>query len=158
MSLTQSASFTNTSNPLSSTRLPSDAYVLSLAALPSRYAASASAPSNEIYLFDSHSLRPAQSLYGHEGGTTSLRAVDAIAGTNQRSLVSSGKDGTVKVWDDRAGSVAVQSMCSFRITSPSTPRFDHSKNKSGCICAVRTQCASQEDPALCYAQMFHPMV
>lgn len=139
MSLTQSASFTNTSNPLRSTRLPSDAYVLSLAALPSRYAASASAPSNEIYLFDSHSLRPAQSLYGHEGGTTSLRAVDAIVGTNQRSLVSSGKDGTVKVWDERAGTVAVQSMFSFRITSPSTPRFDHSKNKFGCICATRTQ-------------------
>lgn len=139
MSLAQSASFTNISTPLKSTRLPSDAYVLSLAALPSRYAASASAPSNKIHLFDTHSLRAVQSLSGHEGGTTSLRAVDAIIGTNQRSLVSSGKNGTVKVWDDRAGSVAIQSMFSFLVVSPSTRRFDHSKNKSGCLCATCTQ-------------------
>lgn len=129
MSLAQSPSFTNASRPLKSTRLPSDAYVLSLAALPSRYAASASAPSNKIHIFDSQSFRAAQSLSGHEGGTTSLRAVDAIIGTNQRSLISSGRDSTVKVWDDRSGSVAIQSTFSFFVVSPSTRRFDHSKNK-----------------------------
>ncbi|GJE84958.1 WD40 repeat-like protein [Phanerochaete sordida] len=108
MSLTESPEFTATSRPITSTALPSGAYVLSLAALQSSYAASSSAPSNTIYFYDKANLRPVAHVVGHGEAITTMRAVPHFAGTARETLVSSGKDGLVKVWDERTGAAAVQ--------------------------------------------------
>ena len=114
MSLLESPSFIEQTGPLKTSSLPCDAYVLAIAAVGSYYAVSASAPSHKIYLFDQSSLRSSRSFEGHAGGTTSLRAVDSLAGTNQRVLISSGKDGVVRVWDDRTNATAIESTCCAR--------------------------------------------
>lgn len=116
MSLVESPTLTTQTIPLKSATLPSQAYVLSLASLPFHYAASASAPSNAIHIFDKSDLRIVCSLPGHDVATSSLRSVDAIAGMTHQVLVSSGKDGTVKAWDERSGAVAIESQLqSFKI-------------------------------------------
>ncbi|KAF8271720.1 WD40 repeat-like protein [Lactarius quietus] len=108
MSLQESLSFIEQTEPLQSSSLLCDAYVLGIAAVGSYYAVSASAPSHKIFLFDRTSLRTSRSFEGHAGGTTSLRAVDSLAGVNQRAIISSGKDGVVRVWDDRTSSTAIE--------------------------------------------------
>ncbi|KAF9563335.1 WD40 repeat-like protein [Agrocybe pediades] len=82
-------------------------YVLSIASLPSFYAASASAPFNVIDIFDKTTLRGVQTLSGHETATTSLRTAASLAGTIQNCLVSSGKDGSVKAWDERSSTPSI---------------------------------------------------
>lgn len=114
MSLVASESLQTFSKPLKSTSAPSKSYVLSLASLPSCYAASTSAPSNTIHLYDTSDLRVIATLGGHEEGVTSLRAVDTVGGKNVRRLISSGRDGTVKVWDERTGSVGIQMQSAGR--------------------------------------------
>jgi WD40 repeat protein len=109
MSLLESATLVEQTTPLKSSRLPCDAYVLAIAAFGSFYAASASAPSHRIYLFDKTSLGTSHSFEGHREGTTSLCGVDSVAGTNRRVIVSSGRDGVVRVWDDRTGTTAIES-------------------------------------------------
>jgi len=109
MPLLESATLSEQTAPVRSSSLPCDAYVLAIASFGTYYAASASPPSHRIYLFDKTSLRTSQSFEGHQGGTTSLRAVDSVAGTNTRVIISSGKDGIVRVWDDRTGATAVKS-------------------------------------------------
>ena len=109
MFLLESATLVEQTTPLRSSNLPCDAYLLAIAASGSYYAASASAPSHRIYLFDKASLRTSHSFEGHQGGTTSLRGVDSVAGTNRRVVVSSGRDGVVRVWDDRTGATAIES-------------------------------------------------
>ncbi|TFK43035.1 WD40-repeat-containing domain protein [Crucibulum laeve] len=107
--LLESPHITTQTNPLKTcTSSSENAYILAIASTPNFYAASASAPSNVIDLFDKNTLRGITSLPGHTNGTTSLKAVDAIAGLGRRSLVSSGKDGSVKVWDERAGTFCIQ--------------------------------------------------
>ncbi|KAF8164828.1 WD40-repeat-containing domain protein [Crassisporium funariophilum] len=86
----------------------SKSYILSIAALPGHYAASNSAPSNVIDIFDKTTLQGFQTLSGHEVATTSLRAVDNLAGSMKRCLVSSGKDGSVKAWDERSNSHSIK--------------------------------------------------
>ncbi|PSR71849.1 hypothetical protein PHLCEN_2v12350 [Hermanssonia centrifuga] len=107
MSLTESPSLSKTATPIKSTVLPSDAYVLSLASLPSHYAASSSASANNIYLFDKFSLRPIGELAGHDRATTCMRSVPKV-GDSREVLLSCGKDALVKVWDERSCSVALQ--------------------------------------------------
>ena len=109
MSLLESATLVEQTVPLRSSSLPCDAYFLAIASLGSYYAASASAPSDRIYLFDKTSLQTLRSLDGHQGGTTSLRGVDSVAGTNRRAILSSGRNGVVRVWDDRTGDTAIDS-------------------------------------------------
>ena len=109
MPLLESATLSEQTTPLRSSSLPCNAYVLAIAAFGSYYAASASAPSHRIYLFDKTSLRMSRSFEGHQGGTTYLRAVDSVAGTNNRVIISSGKDGIVRVWDDRTDAAAIES-------------------------------------------------
>ena len=110
MSLLESATLIEQTAPLKASNLPCDAYVLAIAAFGSYYAASASAPSHRIYLFDKTSLGTSHSSFeGHREGTTSLRGVDSVAGTNRRAIVSSGRDGVVRVWDDRTGTTAIES-------------------------------------------------
>jgi len=107
--LLESATLSEQTAPLRSSSLPCDAYVLAIASFGTYYAASASAPSDRIYLFDKSSLKTSQSFEGHQGGTTSLRGVDSVAGTNSRAIISSGHDGIVRVWDDRTGATAIKS-------------------------------------------------
>ena len=109
MSLLESSTLVEQTTPLKSSRLPCNAYVLAIAAFGSYYAVSASAPSHRIYLFDKMSLGTSHSFEGHREGTTSLRGVDSVAGTNRRVIVSSGRDGVVRVWDDRTGTTAIES-------------------------------------------------
>jgi WD repeat-containing protein 89 len=109
MSLVQSPAFASASRPIKSTSLPSEAYVLSLAPLHSYYAASASAPSNAIHIFDKANLRPVSHLAGHGEAISAMRSVPNFAGTSRETLISCGKDGLVKVWDERSGSPAAQS-------------------------------------------------
>lgn len=70
-------------------------YVISLANLSSHFAAAESAPSNIISIYDKSTLQRLQTLPGHEISTTSLHSMS-------ETLVSSGKDGTVRVWDGRS--------------------------------------------------------
>ncbi|KDQ65041.1 hypothetical protein JAAARDRAFT_28702 [Jaapia argillacea MUCL 33604] len=116
MSLTASSSLETFSSPLRSDLLPSESYVLSLASLPSSYAASASAPSNQIHLLDKSSLRNVHTFAGHNVGITCMRAIESIGGNGGPMIVSCGKDGTVKTWDDRTGSEAI------RMTAAGRPR------------------------------------
>ena len=109
MLLLESATLSEQTDPLRSSSLPCDAYVLAIASFGTYYAASASAPSQRIYLFDKTSLNTSLSFEGHQGGTTSLRGVDSVAGTNKRVIISSGNDGIVRVWDDRTGATAIES-------------------------------------------------
>ena len=109
MSLVESPAFATTSRPIKTTSLPAEAYVLSLAAVQSYYAASSSAPSNTIHFFDKSNLRPVAQVVGHGEAITTMRAVPNFAGTSRETLVSCGKDGLVKIWDERSGSAAVQS-------------------------------------------------
>ncbi|KAH9850057.1 WD40-repeat-containing domain protein [Lenzites betulinus] len=112
MSLVDAPSFKASSAPVRSTALPAAAYVLSIAALPSHYAVSASSPSNAIHVFDKARLQNVQTLPGHGSSITALRSVPNIANAVAHALVSSGKDGTVKVWDERAGTVALHMTAS----------------------------------------------
>ncbi|KAJ7162612.1 WD40-repeat-containing domain protein [Mycena crocata] len=106
--LLPSPDFSAISAPVKSVSLSSQAYVLSLAALPTYYAASASAPSNTIDLFDKTTLLGVQTLAGHEIGTTSLHSVETVANVSRPSLISSGMDGSIKVWDERTNSHSIK--------------------------------------------------
>jgi len=107
MSLTESPSFKTFNKPLKAASVPDEAYVLGLTSLDNAYAASASSPSNEIFLFDKLSLRTIQKLRGHNTATTSIRTVQRLAAADRQLLLSSGKDGCVKAWDARSNSVAI---------------------------------------------------
>lgn len=96
-------------SPIRTSFLSSEAYVVGLASLPAHYAASASSPSNTIDIFDKTTLQGVNTLAGHESATTCIKAVDSIAGNNNRSLISSGRDGSIKVWDERTGSHSIKS-------------------------------------------------
>ncbi|KAI0751452.1 WD40 repeat-like protein [Daedaleopsis nitida] len=108
MSLLPSSRFRPSTAPVRSANLPAEAYVLAIASLPSFYAAAASAPSNAILLFDRERLRNVQTLPGHASSITTLRSVSNVANAVSHALLSSGKDGAVQVWDERAGSAALR--------------------------------------------------
>ncbi|KAF8075971.1 WD40-repeat-containing domain protein [Lyophyllum atratum] len=78
-------------SPVKCAQLPSQAYVLSIASLPGHYAASESAPTNAIRIFDKSTMQGV--------GT---------AGIAGRTLMSSGKDGSVKIWDPRTNSHSIK--------------------------------------------------
>ena len=110
MSLVDSPSLRRSEGPVKTSVLPEGAYVLQLASLGSHYAASSSAPLNKIYIYDKASLQPFGQLDGHGEATTAMRAVAKFHGTPQETLVSCGKDGLVKVWDERTSAVGLQSQ------------------------------------------------
>ncbi len=104
------SSFSTTSTPLRTSSLSEQAYVLSIVSLQTQYAASTSAPTNKIDIFDKSTLRRVQTLPGHEVATTALRSINRVG---KKFLVSSGKDGQVIVWDDRTNSVGISSKCYY---------------------------------------------
>ncbi|KAF7982287.1 hypothetical protein HWV62_28948 [Athelia sp. TMB] len=108
MSLLESSALRTTPAPLAATRLPSQEYALALAATLDAYAVAASSPTNALYLIDKSTLKNVSTLPGHAGAITGLRAVDSIGGAEGGVLVSSGRDGAVKVWDTRSRSVGLQ--------------------------------------------------
>ena len=89
----------------------SGSYVLFITSLPFHYAAVTSAPANVIDLFDKTTLKGVQTLPGHEFATTSLHSVDSVAGVSNKCLISSGRDGSVKIWDNRSNSHSIKSEC-----------------------------------------------
>ena len=97
-------------NPSRSSKSSSGSYLLHITSLGSYYAASSSSPSNVIDLFDKSTLRGIQTLPGHEQGTTSLHTIENLSGVLSKCLVSSGKDRTIKVWDERSNSCSIQSV------------------------------------------------
>lgn len=123
-----------TSSPLKSTSISTistgEAYVLGLTSLNGSYAAMSSgsqpdpspssAPASRkagagdattcpIHIYANQTLQKILSLPGHEIASTSMRSVNSIAGLNGPILVSSGKDGSIKVWDERSGSHGIKS-------------------------------------------------
>ena len=100
-------------NPHQSANSSSGSYVLSITSLPSHYAAAASAPANVIDLFDKTTLKGVQTLPGHEFAVTSLHRVDNVAGMSNECLISSGRDGSIKIWDNRLNSHSIKSECPF---------------------------------------------
>ncbi|KIJ70375.1 hypothetical protein HYDPIDRAFT_65519, partial [Hydnomerulius pinastri MD-312] len=115
MSLLRSPSLKTIEHPLHQTVLPGESYVLSLTALGDYYAASASSPTNQIHIFDKSTLQTARILQGHDNATTYLRTIHALGGSNREMLLSSGKDGYVKVWDERTGSTSIKLETSGRL-------------------------------------------
>jgi WD40 repeat protein len=84
-------------------------YILSIASLPNFYAVSVSSPANVIDIFDRTTLQGVQTLPGHESATTSLHTAKNLGGVVQKCLISSGRDGSVKAWDDRSNSHSIKS-------------------------------------------------
>ncbi|KAF5357676.1 hypothetical protein D9758_007428 [Tetrapyrgos nigripes] len=105
--LSESPEFAVSSTVQKRTSVAAGSYVLSLAALPSRYAACLSAPSNTIDVFDSFTLQNLYSLPGHDN-STALKSISSIAGSSRPTLVSSGSDGSIKVWDERTASHSIK--------------------------------------------------
>ena len=99
------------SSPRRSAKSSSESeYILSITGLPNFYAVSVSSPSNVIDIFDKTILKGVQTLPGHEGATTSLQTAENLGGVVQKCLISSGKDGSVKAWDDRSNSHSIKSV------------------------------------------------
>ncbi|KAI9066366.1 WD40 repeat-like protein [Trametes sanguinea] len=147
MSLIDAPSFKSSSTPIRSTSLPAAAYVLSIASTPSLYAASASSPSNAIHLFDKERLQNVQTLAGHDSAITALRAVPNVANAVSHALLSSGKDGAVKVWDERSGSVALRLTASTAGTAQGLLSCDASAD--GMTIAAGTELQG-EDASILY--------
>jgi len=118
--LLQSPALLESTAPRLTSISSSSAYILHIAPTLSHYAASASSPSNTIGLFDKITLQGVQTLPGHEAAITSLKTVDNLGGGGvlRRCLVSSGRDGSVKVWDERAGSHSIKSEYAYNIYTP----------------------------------------
>ncbi|KAL5527208.1 hypothetical protein ACEPAG_5999 [Sanghuangporus baumii] len=109
-----STTFVNSLRPLSTVTFPENSYVLSIAELPSHYAAAASSPSNVIHILDKSDPRViVRSLPGHTEGISYIRTAQLLSGAHN-VLLSCGVDGRVKTWDERAGTVGVQMQNSGR--------------------------------------------
>ena len=108
-----SESFSTIKKPINSTILPSEAYVWSLASLPSYYAAASSYPTDAIYVLDKSDLgKVIHTLPGHKGGISAIRVVERV-NDDVDVLLSWGKDGIVRTWDVRNGRAAIESECLF---------------------------------------------
>lgn len=90
--------------PFASTQAPATPYVLHTACLHQSFAASFSGPQNNIMLFDKATLAATRTMSGHTDAVTSLKSVEVLAGTNRRGLISCGRDGRIRIWDERNGS------------------------------------------------------
>lgn len=101
----------STSSAISISRTPraafesisKDSYVLNLACLRSSYATSLSSPANAISLLDKKTLRLVATMaYAHADVITSIKTPSYLSThLGKDVLLSSGKDGLLKVWDTR---------------------------------------------------------
>jgi WD repeat-containing protein 89 len=106
ISLAPSRSFYAPTAPKHSIVSSSKDYILHLSALETTYAAAFSFPSNSISLLEKTSLQLVASFKAHADTITCLRSSLSIAGPAGKSvLLSSGKDGLVKAWDDRTHAI-----------------------------------------------------
>jgi WD40 repeat protein len=106
ISLTPSPSLHAVKAPQYSISSSSKDYILHLSALGTTYAAAFSSPSNSISLLEKTSLQLVASFKAHTDAITCLRSSFSLAGSAGKSiLLSSGKDGLVKVWDDRTQAI-----------------------------------------------------
>lgn len=96
--LTASPSFVKYSTPKRTAKI-GDAYVLQIAATNTHYAIAASAPSNAIHLFDKGTLQTTGKLPGHPEG---ISAITTQVNGESSSLLSCGKDASIKIWDERS--------------------------------------------------------
>ncbi|KDQ08847.1 hypothetical protein BOTBODRAFT_37541 [Botryobasidium botryosum FD-172 SS1] len=85
-------------------------YVLQLANLTSAYAASLSHPRHDLPLYDKHTLKHVHTFSGHANTVSQIRTVEV---QGRKALVSCGKDGAIKFWDERIGS-----ECTLQINAP----------------------------------------
>lgn len=118
--LLQSPTLIESTSPRLTSPSSSSAYILHITPTLSHYAASSSVPSNTIGLFDKITLQGVQTLPGHDAAVTSLKTVENLGGGGvlRRCLVSSGMDGSVKAWDERAGSHSIKSEYAYGIYTP----------------------------------------
>lgn len=110
IALSLSQSFTATTLPSASTPSLTDSYVLNIASLTNSYAVSLSAPSNSIATFDKTRLHPQGLFKAHSDSVTLLRSASLLydgASPGGNILLTSGKDGFVKAWDERKGTDSV---------------------------------------------------
>ncbi|KAF9509855.1 hypothetical protein BS47DRAFT_1300911 [Hydnum rufescens UP504] len=106
ISLTPSRSLHAVKAPQRSISSSSKDYILHLSALGTTYAAAFSSPSNSISLLEKTSLQLVASFKAHTDAITCLRSSCSLAGSAGKSiLLSSGKDGLVKAWDDRTQAI-----------------------------------------------------
>ena len=102
------------SSPLGSIHLNDKSYVTALASHPSAYVAASSTPANTIRLYDKSDLRKQISvLPGHTRGISSLSVAKNFMGLRD-VLMTCGKDGVVKIWDERSGASVVESVFACR--------------------------------------------
>ncbi|CAE6457248.1 unnamed protein product [Rhizoctonia solani] len=123
------------SRPTASTQAPSMPYVLHSACLNQSFAASFSSPQNNIMLFDKNTLAAIRTLSGHTDGITSMKSVDVLAGTTRRGLISSGKDGRIRIWDERQGGAGAFTeldapIIFWDVRNPTTPKWIHTSTHS----------------------------
>lgn len=99
--------YTLSETAASSLALPADNYIYSIAAsAPGAFAAISS--DDSLRVFDAANLDRGVSVIAgktHDGGVTSLRS---YATNESQLLVTGGREGKVKVWDVRSGSMAAE--------------------------------------------------
>jgi WD repeat-containing protein 89 len=111
--LRQSARFARISASNASFSVVDGSYVLALASLPAHYAALYSAPSNAINIFDKITLQQVLLLPGHTQPNTSLKAVSNFGPQPTNAILTSGRDGCIKLWDGTSTTPSFQSSFNF---------------------------------------------
>ncbi|KAJ8094499.1 hypothetical protein AAF712_013834 [Marasmius tenuissimus] len=146
--LIESPNLRETPRPKQQIKLESNTYIHHLASLPGSYAASTSSTSDSdaIQLFDKTTLKSLRKLEAHHGGCTSLKTVKTIGDQIERPvLVSGGKDGVIKVWDERSNS-SREAVLQFSNSSKNRPILSFDVSPNGMLVAGGT--ALQGEDAL----------
>ncbi|KAK1235680.1 hypothetical protein PQX77_001051 [Marasmius sp. AFHP31] len=146
--LVESPNLTETSRPKQWIKLEANTYIHHLASLPGGYAASTSSTSDSdtIQLFDKTTLKSLRKWETHRGGCTSLKRVKAIGEQTERPLLmSGGKDGVIKVWDERSNSLREGNL-QFSNLSQNRPILSFDVSPNGMLVAGGT--ALQGEDAL----------
>ncbi|CCO28185.1 TIP41-like protein [Rhizoctonia solani AG-1 IB] len=150
------------SRPTASTQAPSMPYVLHSACLNQSFAASFSSPQNNIMLFDKNTLAAIRTLSGHTDGITSLKSVDVLAGATRRGLISSGKDGRIRIWDERQGGAGAFTAAGAELgVDPQAPVPSEAGKHCTYFCLSPTHIIKYlelDAPIIFWDLEFHPML
>ncbi len=114
--LALSSNFTNSERPLS-TKVINNSYVLSIVPLKSHYAIVTSAGATDaIHLLDKTDGKTITStLAVGDVKISGIRTVENLA-NNKDVLLSCGNNGSVMAWDERTGSVSIESKSKSPLT------------------------------------------